>query len=195
MSLRTIIIVSALVLVALVSCDENADRIYDPNSPYGILMGLVNYFNNHEDEDNIKRVNNALSSNFIFYFDHDDVGTYVGDYVIPVSWTKTEMMSAVRNMFNQAYSIELQIPILDDGEGAFGKPNEGDTSFSKNDISINLLVMVDATNGYIVDDLCNFEFHKDETSKWNVAIWWDRYSFNLLANPPPSLGLLLAFYY
>ncbi len=195
MSLRIIIIVSALVLVALVSCDEDADRIYDPNSSYGILMGLINYFNNHEDEDNIKRVNNALSSNFIFYFDHDDVGDYVGYYKIPVSWTRTEMMSAVRNMFDQAYNIDLQIPILRQGEDAFGKPDEGDTTFAKSNVPLTLTVLKDATDGYQAQGFCDFEFGKGGSGNWLMTTWRDKTGSVLLGIQAATLGTIFALFY
>ncbi len=196
MSLRKIIIVSALALVALISCDEETASYYpDLSSPYGVLTELVYCFNNHQEDGIINRMDAVLSPNFIFYFDPEDVGDYVGYYEIPVFWTKTELMSAVRNMFNQAYSIELQIPILDESEDAFGKPGEGDTAFTRINVYVNLLLMVDESNGYQAQGFCDFEFGKDGSGNWPITIWWDRTVMVLMTTSPVSLGKILAFFY
>jgi len=172
MSLRTIIIVSALVLVALVSCDEETTSYYpDLSSPYRIMVELEYCFNHNQEADIINRMDAVLSPNFTFYFDPEDVGDYVGDYEIPVSWTKTAMMTAIEHLFNQAYSINLEIPILDEGEDAFGKPGEGDTTFIRTNVSVNLLVMVDEYSGYQATGFCDFEFTKDGSGNWPITVW------------------------
>ncbi|GAI52797.1 unnamed protein product, partial [marine sediment metagenome] len=143
------------------------------------------------------RMDAVLSPDFVFYFDPNNVGDYVGDYIIPVSWTKTEMMSAVRNMFNLAYSINLEIPILTQGEDAFGKPDEGDTTFTKTNVTVDLLLMVDEYNGFQVTGFCDFEFTKDGSGNWPITIWWDRTASALLTKdiPIPSLGKIFALFY
>lgn len=195
MSLRTIIIVSALVLVALVSCDEETISYYpDLSSPYGVLTELVYCFNHNQEDGIIDRMDAVLSPDFTFYFDPDDVGDYVGDYEIPVSWTKTEMMSAITNLFNQAYSIALQIPTLRQGEDAFGKPGEGDTTFTKTNVTVDLRVMIDESSGYQATGFCDFEFTKDGSGNWPITIWWDRTGGALLNPMPTPLGIILALF-
>ncbi len=196
MSLRTIIIVSALVLVALVSCDDEiVTYTPDLSSPYGIMVELEYCFNHNQEDGIIKRMDAVLSPDFVFYFDPENVGDYVGDYEIPVFWTKTEMMSAVRNMFNQAHSIALQIPILYGGEDAFGKPDEGETTFTRTNVSVNLLVMVDESEGYQAAGFCHFEFTKDGSGNWPITIWWDRTAMVLLTTGATSLGEIFALFY
>ncbi len=196
MSLRTIIIVSALVLVALISCDEEiATYTPDLSSPYGTMVELEYCFNHHQEDGIIKRMDAVLSPNFVFYFDPEDVGDYVGDYEIPISWTKTEMMTAIEHLFNQAYSINLEIPILDEGEDAFGKPDEGDTTFAKSNVPLTLTVLKDATDGYQAQGFCDFEFGKDDSGNWPMTTWWDRTASALLAIQPAPLGIILALFY
>jgi len=103
-------------------------------------------------------------------------------------------MSAIRNMFNLAYSIYLQIPILGQGEDAFGKPGEGDTTFAKVNVTVDLLVMVDESNGFQVTGFCHFEFTKDGSGNWPITIWWDRTLSALLSPMPTSLGSILALF-
>ncbi len=195
MSLRIIIIVSALALVALVSCDEETASYYpDLSSPYGTMVELEYCFNHNQEADIINRMDAVLSPDFVFYFDPDDVGTFVGDYEIPVSWTKTEMMSAIRNMFNQAHSIALHIPILYGGEDAFGKPDEGDTTFIRTNVTVDLLVMIDESNGYQAQGFCDFEFTKDGSGNWPITTWWDKTGGALLSPMPTPLGIILAMF-
>ena len=196
MSLRTIIIVSALVLVALVSCDDETISYYpDLSSPYGIMVELEYCFNHNQEEGIINRMDAVLSPDFTFYFDPEDVGEFVGDYEIPLSWTKTEMMSAITNLFNQAYSIDLEIPILTQGEDAFGKPDKGDTAFTRTNVTVDLLLMVDEQNGFQVTGFCDFEFGKDGSGNWPITIWWDRTLSGLMTTSPVSLGAVFALFY
>ena len=192
---RKVIIILVFALVALVSCDEEiVTYTPDLSSPYGVLTELVYCFNNHQEDGIINRMDAVLSPDFVFYFDPEDVGDYVGDYEIPVSWTKTEMMSAIRNMFNQAHSIALHIPILYGGEDAFGKPDEGDTTFIRTNVTVDLLVMIDESNGYQAQGFCDFEFTKDGSGNWPITTWWDKTGGALLSPMPTPLGIILAMF-
>jgi len=124
----------------------------------------------------INKYKEALSTNFVFYFDPDDVGQNPpgSKYPIPESWTYTEDWGATRNMFQKAYSINLTIPT-----GNVGEPEPSETTFRAYNISINLLVMVNELDGYLADQgYCNFEFekYKNEEGKdrWRLRKWWDR---------------------
>jgi hypothetical protein len=124
----------------------------------------------------IQNYKKALSTNFVFYFDPDDVGQNPPgrQYEIPESWSYTEDWQATDKMFQKAYSIKLSIPT-----GDVGEPEPNETTFRADNISINLLVMVDELTGFLADQgYCNFEFekYKNEEGKdrWRLTKWWDR---------------------
>ena len=144
-------------------------------TPAYVLENIV-YAYNHKDIDLYKR---ALSTNFVFYFDPRDIGQSPPgrpSYKIPESWSYTEDWNATRNMFNQAYSINLSIPT-----GRVGEPDPEETTYRADNVSISLLVMIDELNGFIADGgYCNFEFEQYTSGQgkklWRLTNWWDRTS-------------------
>jgi len=122
-----------------------------------------------------------LSKNFVFYFDPDDVGQNPpgSQYEIPESWSYTEFWMVVNNMFG-----------------------ENETKYRAENVSINLLVMVDELNGYLADQgYCNFAFesYTSETGKrcWRLTGWWDRtavFADERLGVAPASVGKVLAVF-
>jgi hypothetical protein len=165
------------------------------SSPYNTLSDWELCLNNYKVYPNIlKLADYIIGEEFVFWFDPDDVGDVVGGYTIPAYWEKADFMQAINNMFNQAYSIDFKIPILEAGEDAFGKPADGDTTFLKSNVTISLTVMVDATSGYIAQGICDFGFAKDSDSLWRLSMWKD-HTAQLVCTEPSSLGEILAMYY
>jgi len=86
------------------------------DSPAHVLKNVEAAYNQR----NIEYYKNALSDNFVFYFDPDDVGQHPpggSKYEIPESWTYTEDWDATNGMFENAFSISLTIPT-----GSVGEP-------------------------------------------------------------------------
>jgi len=143
------------------------------NSPVNVLKTIEIAYN----QGNINYYKGALSENFVFYFDPDDVGQTPPNgskYVIPESWTYTEDWDATQRMFANAYSISLTIPTA-----GVGEPDPEATTYKAENISIKLLVMIDEVNGFIADTgYCDFEFeeYQNETGadRWRLRKWWDR---------------------
>lgn len=189
-----------LAVIFTFSCGE--DQLLYPewwlttSSPYNTLSDLEFCFNDYEVYPNIiKLVDSIIGEDFVFHFKPDDVGEYVGGYTIPAYWGKGEFMQAINNMFNQAYSISFSIPILWQGEEVFGKPAEGDTTFTKDNVAINIVLMVNATEGYQATGFCDFEFCKGSDGLWQLCEWRDHTSSQLLCTQQTSLGEILAMYY
>ena len=151
----------------------------EPPSPPPVMDSPANVLKTVEaayNQRNIEYYKNALSKNFVFYFDPDDVGQNppgVPTYKIPESWTYTEDWSATDKMFEKAFSISLQI-----STGIVGTPDPEATTFRAENITIKLLVMIDELNGYLADTgYCNFEFEKYQNEsnedRWRLTKWWD----------------------
>jgi hypothetical protein len=198
--MNKIITLAAAVAVLALSCgDEEGvtpppgpDRL-EPTSPASVIENVEISFNQH-DVDPLKRV---LGPDFVFYFDPDDVGQNPPGkpYKIPESWSYTEFWTALRSMFQKAYSIKLSIPT-----SRVGTPSPSQTTYKAENVSISLVVMVDENNGYQADQgYCNFAFesYTSEAGKkcWRLTKWWDRTSVGLDAAPgvePTSFGRILA---
>jgi len=147
----------------------------------------------------IDYLKDALSPNFVFYFDPRDVGKYPPgkNYVVPERWSSFEFWVAVNNMFNKAYTIDLSI-----NTSGVGEPEPEEKTYLADNIDLALLVMVDEKHGYIADKgYCNFEFEsyptKERKRNWRLTKWWDRTSV-VNGKPdgvtPSSLGRILALY-
>jgi hypothetical protein len=155
--------------------EENPQAPPVMDSPANVLKTVEIAYNQRD----IQYYKDALSENFVFYFDPDDVGQHppgVPNYAIPESWTYTADWQATNNMFEQAFSISLTIPT-----GSVGTPDPEDTKFGADNVNIKLLVMIDELTGYIADTgYCNFEFekYKGENDKdlWRLTKWWDNTS-------------------
>jgi hypothetical protein len=197
---KIILLVIALTLLALACGDEPVDTPNEiqrlvPTSPRAVLVNVETAFNRRD----IGLLKAMLSEGFVFYFDPDDVGQHPpgSEYEVPVSWSDFDFKTAVRKMFKGAHSISLTIPT-----GSVGTPAPNETRYKAESITIKLLVMVDALNGYIADQgYCNFEFERYDGAEgrrfWRLTKWWDNTSARYDANPgvePASLGRILALY-
>jgi hypothetical protein len=142
------------------------------NSPANVLKTVEIAYN----QNNIQYYKDALSENFVFYFDPDDVGQTPpggGNYIIPESWTYTEDWNATKRMFEGAHNISLSIYTT-----GIGTPDPEATIYRAENIKIRLLVMLDEINGYLADaGYCNFEFEKYTNARgevlWRLTKWWD----------------------
>ena len=168
----------------------------EPTTPANVLKNVELAFNQRD----INLLKAMLSEDFVFYFDPRDVGSRPPGsmYIIPESWSYTELWMGVGKMFTNAYSINLSIPT-----GGVGTPGENETAYRADNISLSILVMVDELNGFIADQgYCNFEFEKYTTKEgkkyWRLTGWWDRTSEGYDDYPgiePTSFGRILAMYY
>lgn len=144
----------------------------DLKSPANVLRTVAVSFNSRDIDLLIK----SLSSNFVFYFDPRDVGRKppTNNYLIPESWPDEWFWNAARNMFNEAYSINLSI-----NTNRVGEPEPEENTYRADNVDLVLLVMVDEVNGYVADGgYCHFEFEKynDEQGRylWRITKWWDK---------------------
>jgi hypothetical protein len=146
---------------------------------------------------NYNRFRPCLSPDFVFYFNPNDVGASIGGYEIPVSWNYTQMTAAVKNMFEQAYDIEMAIPT-----STVGKPGSGATTWRANNIIISMTLYTAPGTGYRIGaGYCNFAFEKYEENneaRWRLTSWWDfSREGSAAAVPgvePSSLGRVLSLY-
>ncbi len=200
--MKKVIIAFAAVAVLLLACGgeegvtpREIDRV-EPTTPANVLKTVEISFNRGD----INLLKAMLSTDFVFYFDPRDVGQSPPgkpEYKIPESWSRTEFLQAVNNMFDKTYSINLSIPT-----GRVGTPGENETKYKAENVSISLLVMIDELNGFIADNgYCNFEFQRCEGAGgkkyWRLTGWWDRTSTYFDERPgvaPASLGKLLALF-
>jgi len=173
--LVAIALLSVVVSIQCFSEPEQPPGEWYPNfeNPWQCLKNLVYTYDRYQsDPDVVDKYKEVLDPEYVFYFDPDDVGSLVGQYVIPVFWTYEEDWTATQNMFNQAYSITFEIPILNSQDAeTFGIP-DGD-QFTKNNVSISLLLMVDEVNGYIAQGFCDFTFAKNAAGQWHLIEWKD----------------------
>jgi len=200
--MRRYILLAAAVALAALSCDETTTEP-EPNpplansSPKNVLYSVEISFNRRD----LKALTPALSRNFVFHFDPDDVGQSPpgSNYIIPGGWTYTDFTGAVGNMFENAHSISLAI-----NKSVVETPGESETTFKAENITINLLVMIDELNGFRAGDYgyCNFEFERYDAQGgeklWRLTNWWDRTAQPLgdaaAGGRPSSLGKVLSLY-
>ena len=200
--MKKVIIASLAVAVLTLACGEEEgvtpqvpDRV-EATSPANVLKNVAISFNQRD----INLLKAMLSESFVFYFDPRDVGQSPPGkpyYKIPESWSRTEFLQAVKNMFGKAYSINLSIPT-----GRVGTPGENETTYRANNIGVSLLVMIDSLNGFIAEaGYCNFEFERYESASgkkyWRLTGWWDRTSQGYDEYPgvePTSFGKVLAIF-
>ena len=164
------------------------------NTPAAVLEN-VEYSWDHRDIDLFKA---TLSTNFVFYFNPNDVGSEVNGYIIPTSWNYQEMTTAVGNMLAEVYSVSLRIPTEN-----VGTPPSGATTYEVDNVNISFLLYVTEDDGFKVDSgYCNFEFEKylgaDEKYYWRLTKWRDFTAQSYMASAagvtPTSLGKVLALY-
>ncbi|UCE27362.1 MAG: hypothetical protein JSW52_01010 [Candidatus Coatesbacteria bacterium] len=145
-----------------------------PAEGFGSPAGVIELIQDAYTERNIDLYKECLSPDFTFYFDQNDVGDDVEGYVIPVSWNYDDEVEAVNNMFDEAHSIDITLT-----NENISDPEPDDTVFNVPSVQISLLVMVDATNGFLATGFVEFDFEsyldpKDQTEKlWRVKNWRD----------------------
>ncbi len=193
---------TALTLTLLVvACGEeegvtppNADYRLVPTSPRAVLVNVETAFNRRD----INLLKAMLSESFVFYFDPDDVGQNPpgSHYIIPESWSYTEIIRAVENLFRQAHTISMTID-----SGQVGAPGREATTFKAENVNGQLLVMIDEVNGYLAEDSCNFAFEKYRSEGgadyWRLIKWWDNgpyYADTRAEAKPTSIGKILSLY-
>jgi hypothetical protein len=185
----------AFALLTLIACEDSTGP--QGSTPIYTLELMEESFN-RQCPLCISLLDDLLSDDFVFYFDPSDVGQEIDGFQIPASWTRDHHLRACENMFEQAYSINLNFNTTD-----IDDPEEGAPSFEANNVLTRLLVMVDSTNGYLADGFCDFEFTNDTSAghdDWKVSKWYDHtWSWNssvLSSNETPTtLGKILARYY
>jgi hypothetical protein len=192
----------AVILLALLvaACEEeDTEKTYPPvekTGPEPALECVQTAFNQR----NIDLLKAALNTTFVFYFDEGDVGrTPPGgsQYIVPESWSYTEFWTAVLNLFELAYDVDLYI-----NTPSVGKPAKTDEFYRCEGITTSLRVMIDETNGFTANQgYCDFEFRKYYNEygepRWGLTGWWD--NTHTAADGYPgtetySLGMVLAYY-
>ena len=157
-------------LLSFTACDETVgtDDGWPPSWPAGVLGLIENSFN----ERVINDLEYCLGAEFTFYFDEDDVGKDSGGYTIPESWGRDKFLEVAQKMFDEAYSIQMEI-----NTSNVGTPDDDDVIYSAGDVEVRLLVFVDATNGFLADGVCDFEFvdkGSGAPDNWVIRNWQDR---------------------
>jgi len=192
--MRPIIILTVIfVLTTLVACKDDTITP-NGNTPAYVLELVEESFNRQ----GISVLDGVLSTDFVFYFDPNDVGTNIGDFSIPVSWDRDSHMEACGNMFEHAYSIDFNIVTT-----GIEDPEEGTTTFVANNVWIDIIVMIDPGFGYGPEGFCDFGFTNDTSAgydDWKVNAWYDKTavagSAGLSSNTmSASLGVILAMFY
>jgi hypothetical protein len=165
-----VVVLAVGVLLALTACDETVIDGYEcpPTSPAGIIESIEVSFNTRD----INDLEECLAGDFTFYFDADEVGEQVGDYTVPESWTRADFLTAVVDIFDCAYSLDISIATSD-----IGGPPEGDSTFTAAEVPVEMLVMVEPVNGFIARGTFTFEFRIEYNEKnkkeWFVTAWQD----------------------
>ncbi|MCP4231482.1 MAG: hypothetical protein GY771_15220 [bacterium] len=126
--MRRILLISISLAVLLgVACKETigpgpeSDPDYTSDTPEECIYNLEYSFDNTD----IGLYEAVLSRDFTFYFNPSDVGRDVDGYIIPDSWSYEEDWAATNNMYNNAYSIDLNL-----AEERVGNPPFGVTEYT-----------------------------------------------------------------
>jgi hypothetical protein len=181
------LMVSFLIICAcfiVTGCDKDDPVI--TNTPGDVLKSLTHVFNTSRDADEYREL---LLSSYTFYFDPDDIGmTIGGGYVIPTSWTRDQDVSAITNMFAQAYNIQLTFSNLGDLE-----TDPAGTTYTLNNINLELYLYPDGPGfAYLATGQCDFVFEK-VGDLWYIKSWQDRTGNGM--NSPTSFGGIKASYH
>ncbi len=172
----------ALLIIVIIGAFAAAGCIFDsteigkdpidepivPDSPENVIYNLELAYNKRD----INLYKQCLSPQFTFYFNPIDVGNDADGYIIPSSWGYEEDWTATQNMFTRAYDISMQLPehLIDD-------PPDGATTYTAENITVSLLVMVNADNGFIANRGTlefNFEtYDSNGKTYWRIKDWRD----------------------
>jgi hypothetical protein len=192
---RNITVVGVVFAALLIfnACDDEGttpDNGEDGRTPAETLEALEDSFNAHD----VELFKDVLAPEMTFHFDESDVGDDVGGYEIPETWGYDDLVSAVGNMFDQAYSIDFDVTTANVGD-----PDEGATDFTAEDVHVRLLVMVNAGNGLMADGFCDFRFENTGYGgydDWVITDWWDYTAVSGVQESlvPVSLGNIFALF-
>ncbi len=152
-----------LFLLALPRCSG-----ISPLSPTDTLSDLV-YAYNHHNFANAKSIyKSCLHPSYTFHFRDEDVGTTVGDYDIPETWTRSKDTVATGLLFDNVQSITLSIPMVDTG---LGSPSG--ESYLVEDVDVDLKVQANPSSSYHAAGRVDIEFRQDEDGNWLIYQLWD----------------------
>jgi hypothetical protein len=195
------ILVIAVCLLAL-SCFEEGGTGPGPAhpeaaSPADCLKCVEVSFNRRD----ARLLNDMLSPAFVFHFHPYDVGYWPpgrNDYKIPETWPRGEFVAAACNMFKEAHSISLTIPI-----SGVGEPGPEETTYTADNVAVRIIVLRDKLSGYGVDaGHCNFAFERyddgDGDKLWRLTECRDDTGHMCDGQTgiiPVSLGVILAMYH
>ena len=185
------LLIVVFTLATLIACEDSVGP--GGNSPAYVLELVEESFNRRA----VSVLDGVLSDDFIFYFNPNDVGDTIGEFVIPASWGREDHMAACSNMFDLVYSINSIIDTTD-----VENPEEGATTFDANQVPVQVLVMVDSVNGFATHGFFDFKLVYDDSAgydDWKVSEWYDDTptgsSTGLLsATGIPSFGAILAMF-
>jgi len=172
---RIITLAAALALLAFACGDEEGvtpqepDRL-SPTSPANVLENVELAFNNRD----LNLFKDMLSENFVIYFDPDEVGRRPGaKRPIPESWSYTEIVRRVNDLFETAYYISMSID-----KRNVGDPRPAETTFRADNIKVTLIVKETELEGFTYERYGNVEFEKYRADAgvnyWRITKWWDR---------------------
>jgi hypothetical protein len=167
-----ILLTAGLVLTVLLSftaCeDDGTTTPTSGNTPARLLELIEKYFNGR----GINELEGSLSDEFTFYFNPEELGKQVGGYTVPESWTRADFLTAVVNVFDCAYLIEVSFDT-----SSVGEPGEGDSAYTAEGVPVDMVVMVDTVNAFKTIGTFNFEFraeyNENNEKEWVVTAWKD----------------------
>jgi hypothetical protein len=166
-----IVILAVGILLAFAACDETViDDYYEwpPPSPAAIVESIEVSFNTRDIDD----LKGCLASDFIFYFDPEDVGGGADGYIIPESWRREEFLSAAETMFDVTYGVDISIDASEVDD-----PIINDKKYTAAGVPVRFLIMVDAVSGFFAQGTFTFEFGGEYNAKhgneWFVIAWRD----------------------
>ncbi len=139
---------------------------YDATEPKYVLANVELAFNRGD----VNFLTNCLAGDFAFYFDVNDIGKKVDGYTIPTSWTRDEFLTAAGNLFAETHDISLT-----NHWRGIRTPGRGETSHFAGNVALEIVVMLDAINGYTLENgMCDYESTRTPAQKWYLYKWRDR---------------------
>lgn len=137
-------------------------------TPANVLRNIERAYNQKD----YQLYKKCLAPSYVFYFNPQDVGYVIGEYTIPVSWNQVEDLDAARAMFNEAYSIMMDIPAEN-----IKDPEQGETTFRTGQVEMQLTLLTAPGTGYMIGaGYCIFEFeryYENGNPLWRMTKWWD----------------------
>jgi hypothetical protein len=193
---KAIIIGTASVFLLALSCknaispDTGLD--YTPDTPRRCISALEYSLNARE----AGLYHAALSPSFVFYFDDDDVGTYVNDFIIPESWGYEEECRAISNMLRPYGEGGAYDVVVYANTENVGDPPENADVYAASDVHISIDVQCNPTwaiNNYV--DSNDFEFLRitgSDDSYWLITEWRN---INEVPEYGDTIGFIKAYFY